>query len=108
MITSSICCGSKPARSTAALTARAPSCVAVKDFRVPWNLPIGVRTPLMMTMSFMLCTSRDKLCQKTKTSAVVTVDEASFCFEKRAFIHGHYSGGLVRDLVLAEVKVNFD
>src|SRR5437870_10196112 len=53
-ITSSTCSGARPARSTAAFTTIAPSCVALIVFKAPWNFPIGVRTALMMTGSFMV------------------------------------------------------
>src|SRR5215475_6454610 len=60
MITSSICSGDRPARSTAVFTTRAPSWGAVIDLSAPWNFPTGVRTALMMTISFIIETSKVK------------------------------------------------
>ncbi len=53
MMTSSMSPGSMPARSTAALTAIAPSCVAGTLLNVPWNFPIGVRAAERITASFL-------------------------------------------------------
>src|SRR5665647_2196963 len=46
--------GSIPARSTAALIAIAPRCVAETDERDPPKLPIGVRAAEMIYTSFIL------------------------------------------------------
>src|SRR5262245_28645412 len=53
MMHSSTAAGSMPARATASLTTSAPSCGALKSFRPPRNLPVGVRTALTMTVSRM-------------------------------------------------------
>src|SRR5258706_9895233 len=45
-----IASGLTPARSTAALTAAAPSSVALAPARAPWNPPMGVRAYEAMTM----------------------------------------------------------
>src|SRR5436190_22083125 len=50
MNTLSTCSPLIPARSTAALTAVAPSSVALTPERAPWKLPIGVRAYDRMTM----------------------------------------------------------
>ena len=49
-ITSSICSGLSPARSTAAFTATAPRSLAESDAKSPSMPPIGVRAALTMTM----------------------------------------------------------
>src|SRR5438445_2595651 len=49
MITSWICSGLTPARSTAARIAAAPSCGAEKSLSSPWNAPIGARAAETMT-----------------------------------------------------------
>src|SRR5690242_5127411 len=51
MMHSSTDAGSMPARRTASRTTIAPSCGAVNSFRVPRNLPVGVRTAETMTDS---------------------------------------------------------
>src|SRR6185312_15713395 len=51
MMHSSTAAGSIPARATASRTAIAPRSVALKSFRTPRNLPVGVRTAEMMTLS---------------------------------------------------------
>src|SRR3954469_15579311 len=51
MMHSSTMPGSIPARRTASATTSAPSCVAVKPFSAPRNLPVGVRTADTMTDS---------------------------------------------------------
>src|SRR5262245_11830456 len=48
---SSTAAGSTPARRTLSATTSAPSAGAVKSLRLPRNLPVGVRTALMMTDS---------------------------------------------------------
>ncbi len=48
-MTSSTCSGLRPARWTASLTTIAPSWVAVRLDRAPWNFPTGVRHPATMT-----------------------------------------------------------
>src|SRR5688572_2216730 len=53
MMTSSTSSGLTPARRTLSRTTKAPSCVAVKPFREPWNFPVGVRAALMMTASLL-------------------------------------------------------
>src|SRR5688572_10677112 len=50
MMHSSTIAGSMPARRTASRTTRAPSCGAVKSFRAPRNLPVGVRAAERMTV----------------------------------------------------------
>src|SRR5215470_17009256 len=50
-ITSSTWPGSRPARTTASLTTRAPSCGAEKPFSAPRNLPVGTRTAERITAS---------------------------------------------------------
>src|SRR3954447_956732 len=50
MMHSSTLAGSMPARATASRTAIAPSSVAVKSFRAPRNLPVGVRTAETITL----------------------------------------------------------
>ena len=49
MMHSSTCSGSSRARATASRTTTAPSWVALKSERLPWNFPTGVRQPEMMT-----------------------------------------------------------
>src|SRR5262249_39264228 len=49
MMISSTCWGSIPARRTASATTLAPSSVADKGARPPWNFPMGLRTALKMT-----------------------------------------------------------
>src|SRR2546428_9793325 len=51
MMHSSTAAGSTPARRIASRTAMAPSWGAVKSFRDPRNLPVGVRTAATMTGS---------------------------------------------------------
>src|SRR3954468_22713614 len=51
MMTSSTWAGSMPARAIASLMAIEPSWGAVNPFRVPRNLPVGVRTAERMTES---------------------------------------------------------
>src|SRR6202049_1894408 len=51
MMHSSTSFGSSPARFTASRTTIAPSCVALRSERLPWNFPTGVRQPEMMTTS---------------------------------------------------------
>src|ERR1700686_4730965 len=51
MMHSSTCSGSSRARATASRTTTAPSRVALKSERLPWNFPTGVRQPEMMTTS---------------------------------------------------------
>src|SRR5271163_4688671 len=58
MMASSICLPSSPARRVASAMALAPSSVAEKPARPPWNLPTGVRTALRITgVSMMAPTS---------------------------------------------------
>ena len=52
MMTSSICVGSMPARSTATFTAAAPSLGAGIEDNTPMNFPMGVRAPERITASF--------------------------------------------------------
>jgi hypothetical protein len=51
MMTSSTSSGRTPARLTLSPTTSAPSSGALKPLSAPWNLPVGVRTALMMTDS---------------------------------------------------------
>src|SRR5487761_968281 len=50
----STCCGSMPARSTAALIATAPSSLAASGENTPWNPPIGVRAAPTMTIGSLI------------------------------------------------------
>ena len=50
MNTSSTASPAKPARSSAARMAAAPSCGPVRPMRSPWKPPIGVRAAAAMTM----------------------------------------------------------
>ena len=54
MMHSSTLAGSSLARLTASLTTSAPSLVAGNSDKLPWNFPIGVRTPEMITTSVSL------------------------------------------------------
>jgi hypothetical protein len=54
MMHSSTVAGSIPARAMASRTTIAPSSVALRSFRAPRNLPVGVRTAETMTLSFIL------------------------------------------------------
>src|SRR5215831_16158782 len=57
--TSCTCSGFRPARSTAARIAAAPSCGAEKSFSSPWNAPMGVLAAETITIgSFIMATSR--------------------------------------------------
>src|SRR5438270_10375923 len=51
MMHSSTVLGSRLARFTASRTTRAPSCGAVRSDRLPWDFPMGVRQPEMITTS---------------------------------------------------------
>src|SRR5262244_2676967 len=51
MMHSSTCLGSRLARFTASRTTIAPSCGALKEDKLPWNFPTGVRHPEMITTS---------------------------------------------------------
>ncbi|GAB1413536.1 hypothetical protein MASR1M97_22720 [Candidatus Desulfobacillus denitrificans] len=54
MITSSTCSGLRPARSTAARMALAPSWAQVSEAKSPWKPPIGVRAAETMTIGSLL------------------------------------------------------
>src|SRR4051812_15406115 len=51
MMHSSTCSGFRLARFTASRTATAPICTALMSERLPWNFPIAVRAPEMITTS---------------------------------------------------------
>src|SRR5262245_51293816 len=72
MMTSSMCRGSRPARSTAARTAMVPSWVAVRDRSAPRNFPIGVRTAPIITGCLTTASSLNYVRQKKRPPGSMT------------------------------------
>src|SRR5688572_6902066 len=88
-MTSSTCSGDSRARSMAARTAMLPSCVAVMDLRTPWNLPIGVRTALRITGSFIVGSRIKKAAECSAASILLKKSLSETEVDQDAHIRRH-------------------
>ena len=76
MITSLICSGLSPARSTAARMATAPRSLALRAEKQPSSAPMGVRTALRITISSVLLIAAVSSGSKNKAQAPIITDAA--------------------------------